>query len=306
MSTKQIYTFLREKGFQLRSLNYPLYRMIRGGCEPLVILLHRKLANQNHLNPTDEMKAASEFFGQESVRKRISDIKSWLEDEESRIIYDTMIQFRCTQDYKTLSRISEIKTSTQYFDNEFFQYDNGECLIDCGAFDGDTIEAFHYQMKKRGIKHIRVVAFEPDAGNCERLRRNQKGVVVINSGVWSKNVTLRFATGGNSLSRMLEDGEKPKKGETVSSVDVRSIDSCRECDKATLIKMDIEGSEMGALIGAEQLIKKRKPKLAICIYHSDEDMVRIAEWVKESVPEYRLWIRQHMDTQSETVLYAML
>ena len=35
--------------------------------------------------------------------------------------------------------------------------------------------------------------------------------------------------------------------------------------RVTLIKMDIEGSEMAALKGAEKIIKRDRPKLAVCI-----------------------------------------
>ena len=70
--------------------------------------------------------------------------------------------------------------------------------------------------------------------------------------------------------------------------------------------MDIEGSELPALKGAVNIIKRNKPKLAICIYHSDSDMIDIAEWIHTVVPEYRLFVRQHSWEITETVLYATI
>lgn len=70
--------------------------------------------------------------------------------------------------------------------------------------------------------------------------------------------------------------------------------------------MDIEGSELPALEGAKQTILRNKPKLAISIYHSDEDMLRIVEYIHELVPEYKLYIRAHTMGIAETVLYAVI
>lgn len=69
--------------------------------------------------------------------------------------------------------------------------------------------------------------------------------------------------------------------------------------------MDIEGSEMDALIGAEQTIRRNHPKLTICIYHSDEDMIRIIEWIHHIDPKYRLYVRHHSRSAVETVVYAV-
>jgi glycosyltransferase involved in cell wall biosynthesis len=92
-------------------------------------------------------------------------------------------------------------------------------------------------------------------------------------------------------------------GSTVRTLE--AIDNCPECADITFIKMDIEGAELQALIGAECTIIRNKPKLAICIYHSDEDMLRLAQWIHEKVPEYKLFVRQNCNYfWAATVLYA--
>jgi hypothetical protein len=83
------------------------------------------------------------------------------------------------------------------------------------------------------------------------------------------------------------------------------IDSIEECKNATFIKMDIEGAEWDALHGARETIVRNKPQLAICLYHSDEDMIRLVEYVHSLVPEYKLYIRHHSRSDVETVLYAI-
>lgn len=70
--------------------------------------------------------------------------------------------------------------------------------------------------------------------------------------------------------------------------------------------MDIEGAEMDALFVAQETIWRNHPKLAICIYHSDEDMIQIIEYVHSLVPEYKLFVRHHTRGRCETVLYAVM
>ena len=60
-----------------------------------------------------------------------------------------------------------------------------------------------------------------------------------------------------------------------------------------LIKMDIEGSELKALEGAQECIKKFKPKLQISIYHNMEDLWSIPLFVNNLKPQYRFFIGHH-------------
>ncbi|EOS66974.1 FkbM family methyltransferase [Oscillibacter sp. 1-3] len=90
-------------------------------------------------------------------------------------------------------------------------------------------------------------------------------------------------------------------------VPVATIDEIveKENPKVTMIKMDIEGSELEALKGAKKTIQRNKPKLAICIYHKPEDMLEIPLYIKSLVPEYKLYVRHHSNSNVETVLYAV-
>ena len=69
--------------------------------------------------------------------------------------------------------------------------------------------------------------------------------------------------------------------------------------------MDIEGSEYNALLGAEDIIKRDRPKLAICLYHTAEDYLRIPFLINKMVPEYELYIKHHEQGLVGTVLYAV-
>jgi hypothetical protein len=69
--------------------------------------------------------------------------------------------------------------------------------------------------------------------------------------------------------------------------------------------MDVEGSELNALKGAERVIKENEPILAICVYHKIEDFVEISDFILSVIPNYKLYLRHHNISGTETVLYAV-
>lgn len=212
-----------------------------------------------------------------------------------------MITFRCTFNPKDLPYN---KMRTQYFINDFFKYNKDEVFIDCGAFNGDSIERFLKISKRNKIVVHSIVAFEPDAENFRALKKtygSNKRITLYNAGVWNKEAVLKFNSDGSSSAI---DESNVEYG--LTSIAVKRIDDCKECANATFIKMDVEGSELNALRGALKTILKNKPKLAICIYHSNEDMLSIPIWIHDNIPEYKIYIRQHSNTDTETVLYATI
>lgn len=89
-------------------------------------------------------------------------------------------------------------------------------------------------------------------------------------------------------------------------VQMRKLDTVLKGRKVSFLKMDIEGAELETLKGARMLISEQKPTLAICIYHSDNDMLEILPFLHELVPDYKFYIRHYSYGVFETVLYAVI
>jgi FkbM family methyltransferase len=240
------------------------------------------------------------FFSSETNKKRIEKVASWLADEESKKTYKAMLAHRRKR--ITQTQFPFHGRETQYFTNNFFHYGNEEVLIDCGAFIGDTIDSFMSKVPN----YAKIYSFEPDPNQFEILKSkhgDNPKIQLIHAGVSDKEATLFFDAQGAGSSRLDQGG-----GLNRIPVKVQSIDELSIKENVTFSKMDVEGAEWDTLHGAKQIILRDKPKLAICIYHSDEDMIRLAEYIHELVPEYQLYVRHHepWPIQWETVLYAIL
>ena len=187
----------------------------------------------------------------------------------------------------------------QYFNPDFMTFGE-EVFVDAGCKDlGTSLKLTKY------CSHLKkVYAFEPDDNNYrDCLERKaafpETDVEVFHCGTWSETTTIRFNANASGTSHVCEDGE--------TSIEVMSIDEAVGAkDRVTFIKMDVEGSELKSGEGARNTIQRDKPKLAICIYHKPEDMVEIPLYIKELVPEYKLYVRHHSNWECETVLYAIM
>lgn len=178
----------------------------------------------------------------------------------------------------------------------------GDIVLSVGAFYGETSLWFSEQVGDCG----RVYAFEANAQNawvarCNCKRNDVKNVVIENLCLWSseEDVYMKSDFDHSCVSKN-PNGIKMK---------AMTIDAyCEKChlSKIDYIKMDIEGAEYEVLLGAQNVIKRDKPKLAICVYHSAEDFIRIPLKIKEYVPEYRLFLSHKREDLLETVIFATI
>jgi len=153
----------------------------------------------------------------------------------------------------------------------------GDVVVDGGA----NIGTFVRDSLDRGAS--KVIAFEPSEQNIECLRRNfqpeiQDGrVVVVPKGLWNKTMVVRFAVFAHDqiTNKIIGEGEPAPEGAQVFEIPVTSIDDCRrELNLARIdyVKLDIEGAERHALDGAVETIRADAPRLAVCMYHLDDDI----------------------------------
>lgn len=192
-----------------------------------------------------------------------------------------------------------------YFFTEEIMLSDKECLVDAGAFDGDTIRSFK---KATDDQYETIYAFEMDKRNYNNLQRycfgTGGGYKQDDSRINLYQMGVSDCKGTFCYNSNFETTQFAENGNEICEVD--SLDCILRDKKVTFIKMDIEGSEMQALHGAEVLIKNQKPKLAICIYHSIEDFLNIPVYIKNLNPEYKILIRHHSICEAETVCYAYL
>lgn len=192
----------------------------------------------------------------------------------------------------------------QYFPADIIRLQDGEVFIDCGAYNGDSIQAFMREVSHQQVlAPEKVVGFEPDAGNFSQLCDNTRQwpfCQPVKKGVWNEASVLYFQSGNALSSRLTEQGAN-----TVS-IELDSIDNILQGGKATFIKMDVEGAELKALEGAANTIRTWNPLLAISVYHKPEDLLTIPQYIQSLSDEYTFYLRgHHPELAFELVLYAV-
>lgn len=233
-------------------------------------------------------------------RENYRKVYNLFEDEKSKDVLLNIMKYRLDYNIEHLKKIAEPKHD--YFSYEFFKYNEEEVFIDAGACKGETIFDFIYWTQNK-FKFIH--AFEPDEINFRVLQKQTNYLVLKNrlklslAGIGDLNEKLSFSSNGNGTSNFNLNGSK--------EVDVYNLDTYLKGSPVTLIKMDIEGFEIKALKGARETIKKYKPKLAICVYHLPDDIWAIPMFLKELVPEYKLYLRhENPNMPYETICYATI
>lgn len=231
-----------------------------------------------------------------SLDKNLKKTLELLSDEESKTILTNRVKTLLTGDYTFLD--SNHVTEDEYYSSSIFSLTDKEVYFDCGAFDGDSLLAFHNFTKG---KYKSVICFEPDKKNYLKIlslvnELKQENVIAKNEAIGSESKQVWFSSSGTEASKVSNDGC----GESINQI---KLDEYFDY-LPTFIKMDIEGYEIGALQGAKRIITTLKPKLAICIYHKPFDLFDIPLFLHSLVPEYKFKVRQHEKGFYGTVLYA--
>lgn len=164
----------------------------------------------------------------------------------------------------------------------------GDVVLDCGAHVGTfTREAL---AAGAGL----VVAIEPAPGNVECLRRNFAAeiasgrVIVYPKGLWDSESFLTFHVDPeNSARNSLYINAKTKPMDIqVPLTTLDKLVSELRLQRVDFLKMDIEGAEPKALAGGAGLLSNFHPRLSICVYHGQNDLIEVPTAVRRARAQY--------------------
>ena len=233
----------------------------------------------------------------EDSRDQIEQFRKILCDLKSQELFDAILRYRTTGKLEDLNEPEPFEYL--YLPRDLKTPPAQLSMVDLGACRGENLELF-----LQSNRNFRESMFlEPDPENADYLRQKIEAlglssISVLNLAGWSSKTTLKFRATADGSSGFSEDG----------TLEVMAIDtdSLAKNFEVNYIKMDIEGAELEALIGARKTIVERLPHLAISIYHIPADLWELGLWIHGACGEkYSYYIRNYGHQTFDTVLYAI-
>lgn len=267
------------------------------GCRWVVHFAGLYQAYPDALMPHGGVASPSAILGEsEAVR---AGALVW-SDERSRSEYVRQIGWRLGLEQQDLA--APCPEQERYFPQDLFDLRADDIFVDCGAFDGDSLRDL---LARRKNTLGGFVGLEPDPQNFARLSAYvdalpaelRSKIIVHPMAVAAKGGSIKFCATASPGSSVAADGE--------IEVESVALDALVAELHPTFIKMDVEGNELDALVGARGILECDRPILAICLYHKPEDLWQIPLFIKSVVPGYRLFLRRYAEDCWELVCYAV-
>jgi FkbM family methyltransferase len=179
----------------------------------------------------------------------------------------------------------------------------GDTVVDAGAYNGHVSILLSQLAGQSG----RVVSFEPDPSNRALCYENMKlnncsNIMLVDKGLWTENTVLEFNSNNSVASSVFYEAADAHKIQIgVVTLDLFFQDqNLRACH---FIKMNIEGSEIMALKGASEILRKYKPALTITTDHV-VDGKQTTEPVEQILKahQYKVWTETEGSTK---ITYAV-
>jgi FkbM family methyltransferase len=157
-------------------------------------------------------------------------------------------------------------------------------FLDIGGHHGAFTSIIGYELKKRGLGG-KIYTFEPDTRNIQFIEQNLAAnqlndgrVEIVKKAVSDQNGRGRFITSSDNSCNWLEMGiETAEELTSTEVVEMVSVDVfCKDFNRVDLLKIDIQGGEYPALMGARETLLKFKPAISVEIteYSKDSEIVK--------------------------------
>ncbi len=228
-----------------------------------------------------------------SHEPELSWVRSLMVDDLSIDTFDRIISFRRSADLSEIETFKENQIN-QYFE-DFLKLDlDQETFLDVGCFDGRTTTDFIHRCPNFKAVHI----FEPDPNNFIAVKNRfaqHERIHFHRFGLSNRNIVTSFDSSGSTSTVSTKGNLK---------VELRALDNVN-IDDITFLKMDIEGSEVAALLGARESIRQHFPRLAVSVYHRPSDLWRIPLTLMTIRSDYEVRLRHYTEGVTETVMFFL-
>jgi FkbM family methyltransferase len=181
----------------------------------------------------------------------------------------------------------------------------GDVVIDGGACWGDTSFYFADRVGEKG----RVYCFEFVPANLQVLEQNielnpalASRLHVVRRALWSCAGAPLALRGEGPASRLVP--ARPGESSTIALVALDDFVEQERLPSVDFVKLDVEGVELEVLRGAERTLRRWRPKLAISVYHQDQDLITIPRFLHDLGLGYRFALDHFTIHREETVLFA--
>jgi FkbM family methyltransferase len=269
------------------------------GCDRIVSFAPLSWKYANDLLPHYLQDLPHKVIAQKATVRAAVDL--W-EDDASRAEYVSQMRLRLLADFGGLSHPVE---HPAYFPPDLYEWRDDEWIVDGGAYDGDTIRTLS---ALHGDQFGHLLALEPDPANFVKLEATVAGLSSAararidcrQMALASTPRTLHLAATGTASS-----ATTAVFGAGTIAVPAQPLDALLGGAAPTMIKLDIEGAEPDALLGARDTIRRHAPVLAICVYHRQDHLWSIPLMLREWQDDYAFFLRPHNEEGWDLVCYAV-
>lgn len=220
------------------------------------------------------------MFDDEYVKDNIDalfEVRSMLSDELSKELFDESVLYRLTGRLSHLSVTSLLEDTIK----ELYAGAGIKRVVDCGAYKGDTAVLFASALPE--VEEV--IALEPDAGSFKKISELAlDGVKLTPCNVAASDRSGEEVFVSSSSRGAGREGRNRRSKEKI--VTLARLDEIID-GEVDFIKFDVEGDEASALRGAEGILRKFAPSLALSLYHRTEDLAKLPLLVKSFSDEYK-------------------
>ena len=256
-----------------------------------------EIAKRHILLAPDVPVAGETLFTYKYCQKNAEKIQSvydMLVDEKSRQTYADVINFKISGKIEYLNRCTSPKEEIY---GRIIYLGENEIFADLGAYNGDTAAEF-MSACNNNFRHL--YAFEPNPKNFRKLTKNlpeSDKITLFNAAAGRESGTVKISANEGRMSRAGGSGK------TVE-IPIVPLDEAVS-ESVTVLKLDVEGGEREAIMGARRHIENGA-KILCSLYHRSEDMFDLPLLIKSINPELKFYIRHQLYIPAwETNLYAV-